>query len=261
MDSENIDHHFHRIGSRFVTRNLSKPKLTPRSRALFSINIETDKRGREFFRFDHRVPVELQVLDTRPEQRHLLMAVSGGNITRTFLCGHDERHYFAAGVDERVRNLTDAMITLQPAPVREAAQALPFHERFTRANRAFKRQGEWFFVRARGVRLDKRTALKTQPLQRGRSKPHICQYLCRTGGQRLWFHPTHASGGISQEQYDACDRNKKKLVDGWRSVVRNPEVYVKGAITHPDHATLVLRGWHRVYLNGEVLSQELGSID
>ena len=44
-------------------------------------------------------------------------------------------------------------------------------------------------------------------------------------------------------------------------MVRNPEVYVKGAITHPDHATLVLRGWHRVYLNGEVLSQELGSID
>lgn len=125
MDSENIDHHFHCIGSRFVTRDLSEPKLTARSRAPFSINIDTDKRGREFFRFAHRVPVELQVLDTHPGQRHLLIAVSGGNITRTFLCGHDERHYFAPGVDEPVRNITDAMITLQPDPVREAARPCP----------------------------------------------------------------------------------------------------------------------------------------
>jgi hypothetical protein len=32
---------------------------------------------------------------------------------------------------------------------------------------------------------------------------------------------------------------------------RNPEVYVKGRIRHPDHKTTVLPGWHRVVPNTE----------
>jgi hypothetical protein len=29
------------------------------------------------------------------------------------------------------------------------------------------------------------------------------------------------------------------------------KVFAKGAIRHPDHATVVLRGWHRVSMNTE----------
>jgi hypothetical protein len=29
-------------------------------------------------------------------------------------------------------------------------------------------------------------------------------------------------------------------------MVRDPEVFAKGAVRHPDHATVVLRVWHRV---------------
>jgi hypothetical protein len=34
-------------------------------------------------------------------------------------------------------------------------------------------------------------------------------------------------------------------------MLRDPELYVRGAIRHPDHATITLRGWHRVYLSAE----------
>jgi hypothetical protein len=32
---------------------------------------------------------------------------------------------------------------------------------------------------------------------------------------------------------------------------RGPDVFAKGAIRHPDHATVVLRGWHQVAMNIE----------
>ena len=30
---------------------------------------------------------------------------------------------------------------------------------------------------------------------------------------------------------------------------RNPGVYVRGHIRHPDHATIMLHGWHQVIMN------------
>ena len=40
-------------------------------------------------------------------------------------------------------------------------------------------------------------------------------------------------------------------------MVRNPSVYVKGRITHADHATVVLDGWHRVEMNTETQSRAM----
>ena len=34
-------------------------------------------------------------------------------------------------------------------------------------------------------------------------------------------------------------------------VLRDPEVYAKGTVRHPDHATIRLTGWHRVLMNTE----------
>ena len=43
----------------------------------------------------------------------------------------------------------------------------------------------------------------------------------------------------------------------WRYMVRNPEAYVKGAIRHPDHKTIVLHVWHRVTMNTEGQSEAM----
>jgi hypothetical protein len=37
----------------------------------------------------------------------------------------------------------------------------------------------------------------------------------------------------------------------WRRMVRNPEAYVKGKISHVDHKTITLQVWHRVVMNTE----------
>jgi hypothetical protein len=34
-------------------------------------------------------------------------------------------------------------------------------------------------------------------------------------------------------------------------MMRDPELYAKGAVRHPDHNTIVLHGWHRVLMNTE----------
>jgi hypothetical protein len=34
-------------------------------------------------------------------------------------------------------------------------------------------------------------------------------------------------------------------------MTRNPEAYARGRVTHRDHRTVTLRGWHRVYMSTE----------
>jgi hypothetical protein len=41
---------------------------------------------------------------------------------------------------------------------------------------------------------------------------------------------------------------------------RNPGVYVKGRIRHPDHATIFLNGWHRVLMNTERQSKAMKNV-
>ena len=52
-------------------------------------------------------------------------------------------------------------------------------------------------------------------------------------------------------------RKARAKLWNWRRMVRNPEAYVKGAISHPDHKTIVLQVWHRVVMNTERQSQAM----
>jgi len=42
---------------------------------------------------------------------------------------------------------------------------------------------------------------------------------------------------------------------------RNPRVYARGRVRHSDHATIFLPCWHRVSMNGEVLSSRVAFLD
>ena len=44
---------------------------------------------------------------------------------------------------------------------------------------------------------------------------------------------------------------------GWSPLSYNPEIYVRGSVSHPDHATIYLDCWHRVELNRETRPLEL----
>ena len=40
-------------------------------------------------------------------------------------------------------------------------------------------------------------------------------------------------------------------------MVRDPELYAKGTVRHPDHVTIYLATWHRVLMNTEQRAQAM----
>src|SRR3989442_2127745 len=115
------------------------------------INVLRDGRGEYFdLRFARGGrEVELDVVDAWRDARQLLLLVRDGARKSKFLCGHDERHWFVAAVPEDapgVSGVGAAMAALQPAEVRRAVARVRPKDALARKNRAFVRQGEWFFV-------------------------------------------------------------------------------------------------------------------
>ena len=47
---------------------------------------------------------------------------------------------------------------------------------------------------------------------------------------------------------------------GWQVMRRDPVVYVRGKVWHPDHATIRLDGWHGVEMNTEKRSRAMASV-
>ena len=85
-----------------------------------------------------------------------------------------------------------------------------------RRHAAFVRQGEWLFVpTALWPEPLATQVLRDEPLTGGRGEAHVVQFAFRRGLRT--------------------------------AAVRGPEVYARGAVRHPEHGTLHLRGWHRVF--------------
>jgi hypothetical protein len=217
------------------------------------IDVLRDRRGEYFditFTGDART-VELEVVDLRPRDRHLLLLARTAGEKSKFLLGHDERHWFVAAVPEAARGVTGVMtakLALQPTAVRDALDRIRPKDPFRRRNAAYVRQGEWFFVPVPQPRVTDETVLRDEPLTRGAGKPHLMQYAWRTGGTVVyasWQHQT----GISEEQYQRLTAQERR--GSWQRLVRDPEVYAKGAVRHSDHATIDLPTWHRVLMNTE----------
>ena len=76
----------------------------------------------------------------------------------------------------------------------------------------------------------------------------MMEYAFRQGGETVYVNRKHPNG-LSEAEFRAL--SEKAKLGSWDKMVRDAEVYAKGAIRHPDHATVVLRGWHRVLMNTE----------
>ena len=50
------------------------------------------------------------------------------------------------------------------------------------------------------------------------------------------------------------------ITDDSRFMQRDPTVFVRGAVSHADHATIHLGGWHRVAMNTENQSRAMASV-
>lgn len=227
----------------------------------FTLDVSQDRYG-EFFEVSvsPQTTLEVDAIDIQPNLRHLLLMVwRGSNSDETqrkdkFLCGFDERHLFVAAVPgDSVSSVKTAMEALKPTLVKDAQDRVGLNgaARLRRRNRAFVRQGEWFFLPAPELEVNPMLMLEKEPLSRGRGKAHLCQYAYRTGGEMVYVCRQYPSGMLENEYRKLLKQRPETNKFNWSRMTRNPELYVQGTVRHPDHATLRLNGWHRVLMNTE----------
>jgi len=264
MDTSLLDIKFSRIGARLKVAD----RLSRRTRnfGVISLDVQTDRQG-EFFEIVKQpgAEAEVTVLDVQPADRHLLLLVREGKEKSKFLCGHDERHWFVAGIPESapVGNVWQAKEALKPAEVHsaQARHGLRGKARSRRKNAAYIRQGEWFFLPVARMAMDEKLVLRDEPLSRGNGgKPHWAEFCYRTGGVSVYVCSRYPNG-VTEKQYQKIVAGNPKAKNwGWRTMQRNPGVFVRGRIRHPDHKTIMLHVWHRVLMNTEGQSKAMRNV-
>lgn len=275
MNAKHIESKFAAMGARLKVRELpTRQMLGPvwmgRNSAHpdYAIDIRRDNNG-EFFEFRvHdilRDTLELTVLQAELKQRHLLLLVrKTGDKPQLdrFLCGHDEREWFVAAVPSGASSVRQAMDALQPGDVRDALARnhVSSRKRYGRKNRAFRRQGEWFFVPELTLHVDEKLVLRNEPLRRGNGKPHVVEELFRSGGEMVHVCDRYPNGLTPDEYRAVVQRNPNAIRWRWRVMQRNPGVYARGTVRHSDHATITLPFWHRVLMNTETQSRTMANV-
>ncbi len=205
--------------------------------------------------------LNLQVIDFNKKDRHLLLLIqekvddaqNGGKFHRNnkVLCGHDERQWFSANVEDDAVNIKTAMETLKPDVVQKVQKKERRKNRNKRHNKAFKRQGEWFFVPAELPEPHPYEILKNEPIQRPRGTPHIVEEVYRTGGRSVWVHPQLAPNGVGRERMERIADGNPLIRQQFRNMRSGARVFARGKIRHPDHKTIKLQGWHEVHMSTE----------
>ncbi|MCA8999365.1 MAG: hypothetical protein KDA80_20390 [Planctomycetaceae bacterium] len=158
-----------------------------------------------------------------------------------------------------VSSVVTAKEALKPEIVRhlESGKKGKRKDRQRRKTDTFVRQGEWFFIPAPGVTADPKLILQNEPLRRGRGKPHMCEFLYRTGGTTVYVCGQFPNGLTEKERKALLGRNPRAAKFNWTAMQRDPTVFVRGRVSHWDHATIDLDGWHRVAMNTENQSRAM----
>lgn len=253
-----------KIGGRLKTGRLMPERIRSQRKMEenFSLDVRTDEHGEYFLlSLQDNEPTEFIVLDVRPRERHLLLLSRNGKEKHRFLLGHDERHWFVAGIPEAtpISSVKHAIQALKPEAVVEKEHAVRVKNRDRRTNSARIRQGEWFFVPDVKAQVPPLLILRDEPLRRSRGgKPHVCDELFRRGGESVYVSGA-ALEGLTEFQYGRLSESERSRWN-WTLMRRNPTVLVRGKVRHPDHKTVFLDGWHRVYSNTEDQSYAMRNV-
>lgn len=137
---------------------------------------------------------ELVVLDVQPRDRHLLLLSRRGAEKHRFLLGHDERHWFVAGIPEStpVSRVRDAKQALKPYLVQSSERSLRAKYRDRRSNPACIRQGEWFFIPAPDARVGRSSSYSTMSrLLVEEENPTSARSFAGLAGRQFTLVPVH----------------------------------------------------------------------
>jgi hypothetical protein len=268
----NLEKFFFRMGARvkvaeFAIARSGWRRVNSRGEDLrMVLSISKDKLG-DFFEIRTLAGTshELLVLNADPMKKHLLLLSrqfdEQGKLhaKQKFLCGQDEGRWFVAAIpeDEPVSTVAGAQIALKPGEVRmrEEAMGVTRKEGFRRRNAAFIRQGEWFFLPAGEIQTDPLRLLRNEPISRGNGgSPHWAELCYRMGGETVYVSGKYPAGLTAREYFRLSEKERSR---GFRMMKRDATVYVRGEITHRDHKTVYLNGWHRVLMNTESRSKAM----
>lgn len=157
MDTDLLNKKFQRIGARLKVVERPRRRMRTAS-SLLTLDIGEDRRG-EFFEIMPQTGIspEIEVLDVQPSDRHLLLLVREDGGKNKYLCGHDERHWFVAGIPESapVGTVRQAKEALQPREVRSLASGCPAsleivartQHSFVRANGSSYQPQRWLLMK------------------------------------------------------------------------------------------------------------------
>ena len=269
MHAEYIERAFAEIGARFKVEEAQRGKL---SRQIpYSVDISADRRG-QFFLLRAQVatmPVlDVQVLQKSKPERHLLLLVKDEQIAEKnrFLCGYDEREWFVAATPGGASSIAAAKEALKPEIVaqRQAAVGLTRNQRLQRRNKAFIRQGEWFFLPEPGLVVPETRIHRHEPIFRSGGKPHYVEELYRAGGELVFVNRQYPLGLTRGQLEEVLSRRKELRRQYFVQRRRGMTVYGRGKVTHRDHHTVVLHEWHLIVMNEEYKSparQNLAFLD
>jgi hypothetical protein len=264
MEDVLIKKKFQEIGSDVI---FSEPSAFMASRMATPITIDVvNRKGKEIYNItkNPNEHFDVKILDVQKKDRHLLLMTSqpvlNSKGTLQFLqknrvlCGHDERHFFSAGVRDAVSTVQQAKESLLPPEFKEAHRKKGKKKNLTkRSNETGKRQGEWLFIKSEWEPSEKEHIHMNEPISRGgRSKPHICQELVNRGGETVYVDNHVAPNGVSYNEM--LKLQKKHPRANFQQRTANATVYVQGTVRHPDHSTIKLIGWHKVIMNREEVS-------
>lgn len=267
MNTDSLVRHFGRMGATLEVNE--RPAIVSRSRFAapspdYSIDVRNEGK-KEFYLLECAPQMvnalDFQVLNLRQDLRHLVLMAKRTDLERStkekFLCGHDERHWFVAGLrtDVAVTDVVSAMESLKPraAAFSQKRNGVKSKDQNKRHNAGFIRQGEWFFLpRPNYVPSNSDFALKDEPLSRGAgSKPHIVSEMIRSRGERVyWNRRTNQTMSITRYGALVKSGQLKRSTD-WVIQVMVTSVMVRGKVRHADHATIVLPFWHEVVMASE----------
>lgn len=252
------------MGARF---RVVRPDEVPRwrQRTDYALDIVSDQRGQIFelqLSAHREAQLEMNVLQCERHDRHLLLLVRTPEAKDRFLCGHDEREWFVAAVPGGASSVMQAKLALQPNGAKAAADraGLNLRQRTRRHNRAFIRQGEWFFVPARNLRVDEKLILRHEAIRRGGGSAHVVAEVYRTGGENVWIC-SRFPNGLTESEYKALRAESREAKYwGWQRHVRNAGVFARGTVRHRDHETITLHEWHQVWMNTESATRQMANV-
>jgi len=154
--------------------------------------------------------------------------------------------HFLAGLDER--QLFICQLPRSCSSVNAAHACLKRPELITHEGKApgrTIRQGEWFFV---NTTPEEREVLNTA-IEKNRLVPHKNQPIEQQGNPHTATEVVRVSGNENFMGDSWARRLNRKLEHGWP--IRSQAVYVRGKVSHVDHATVKFAQWRKVIRNNE----------